>query len=92
MAVHASVRRHAPEIANPIAPNEDNLILGGRSKNFYLGECSGCHVEHPGKAPTGRGNSESSGAPLARGWNGVLRGTDFLGGQAWRAPRSVMFA
>jgi hypothetical protein len=22
MAVHASVRRHAPEIANPVAPNE----------------------------------------------------------------------
>lgn len=49
MAVHASVRRHAPEIANPIAPNEDNLIAGGK---IYLGECSGCHGT-PGKAPTG---------------------------------------
>ena len=49
MAVHASVRRHAPEIANPIAPNEENLIAGGK---IYLGECSGCHGT-PGKAPTG---------------------------------------
>lgn len=40
MAVHASVRRHAPEIANPVAPTEENLIAGGK---VYLGECSGCH-------------------------------------------------
>lgn len=49
MAVHASVRRHAPEVANPVAPNEENLIAGGK---IYLGECAGCHGT-PGKARTG---------------------------------------
>lgn len=46
MAVHASVRRHAPEVPNPVAPTDDNLIAGGK---IYLGECSGCHGA-PGKA------------------------------------------
>jgi mono/diheme cytochrome c family protein len=45
MAVHASVRRHAPEVPNPVAPSDDNLIAGGK---IYLGECSGCHGA-PGK-------------------------------------------
>jgi mono/diheme cytochrome c family protein len=45
MAVHASVRRHAPEVANPVAPTEDNLIAG---RKMYLNECSGCHGT-PGK-------------------------------------------
>ena len=45
-AVHASIRRDAPEIANPIPPTDDNLIEGGR---IYLNECSGCHGA-PGKA------------------------------------------
>ena len=39
-SVHASVRRRAPELANPVAPTEENLIAGGK---IYLGECSGCH-------------------------------------------------
>ena len=39
-AVHASVRRHAPVIANPVLPTTDNLIAGGK---MYLGECAGCH-------------------------------------------------
>ena len=40
MAVHASVRRHAPETPNPIAPTDDNLIASGK---MYLNECAGCH-------------------------------------------------
>ena len=44
-AVHASVRRHAPEQANPISPTDENLIAGGR---MYLNGCSGCHGA-PGK-------------------------------------------
>lgn len=40
MAVHASVRRHAPEIPSPVAPTDENLIAGGK---LYLNECSGCH-------------------------------------------------
>ena len=45
MAVHASVRRNAPEIPNPVAPTNENLIAGGK---IYLGECAGCHGT-PGK-------------------------------------------
>jgi len=44
-AVHASVRRDAPEIPNPVPPTDDNLIAGGK---IYLNECAGCHGE-PGK-------------------------------------------
>lgn len=44
-AAHASVRRRAPEIPNPVAPTDDNLIAGGK---LYLNECAGCHGA-PGK-------------------------------------------
>jgi mono/diheme cytochrome c family protein len=44
-AVHASVRRLAPELPNPIAPSDENLIAGGK---IYLSECDGCHGA-PGK-------------------------------------------
>jgi len=39
-AAHASVRRRTPEIPNPIAPTDENLIAGGK---IYRDECSGCH-------------------------------------------------
>ena len=45
MAVHASVRRQAPNVPNPIPATEDNLIAGGE---IYLNECAGCHGA-PGK-------------------------------------------
>ena len=44
-AVHASVRREAPEMPNPVAPSDQNLIAGGK---MYLNECAGCHGT-PGK-------------------------------------------
>jgi mono/diheme cytochrome c family protein len=47
-AVHASVRRHAPETPNPVPPTDENLIAGG---NIYLNECAGCHGT-PGKPDT----------------------------------------
>jgi mono/diheme cytochrome c family protein len=46
MAVHASVRRHAPAVPNPVQPTEENLIDGGK---MFLNECAGCHGT-PGKA------------------------------------------
>ena len=46
-AVHAAVRRNAPEMSNPIPPTDENLIAGGKQ---YLGECGGCHGT-PGKVP-----------------------------------------
>jgi len=39
-AVHASVRREAPEITNPAPSTEANLIAGGKS---FLNNCAGCH-------------------------------------------------
>jgi thiosulfate dehydrogenase len=39
-SVHASVTRRAPELPNPVAPTDENLIAGGK---IYLGECAGCH-------------------------------------------------
>ena len=47
MAVHASVRRHAPELRNPIEPTDANLISGAK---MYLDECSGC-TGTPGRTP-----------------------------------------
>jgi mono/diheme cytochrome c family protein len=43
--VHASIRREAPEIPNPVPPTDENLIAGGK---FYLNACAGCHGT-PGK-------------------------------------------
>jgi thiosulfate dehydrogenase len=40
LAVHASVRREAPEVPNPVAATDENLIVGGKE---YLGDCAGCH-------------------------------------------------
>jgi mono/diheme cytochrome c family protein len=44
-SVHASVRREAPEVANPFPPTDENLIAGGK---IFLNECAGCHGT-PGK-------------------------------------------
>jgi mono/diheme cytochrome c family protein len=46
MAVHASVRRQAPNLTNPVLADEDSLIAGAK---IYLNECAGCHGT-PGKA------------------------------------------
>jgi mono/diheme cytochrome c family protein len=50
-AVHASVRRSAPDVPNPVEPTDDNLIAGGK---FYLDACAGCHGT-PGKPNNGHG-------------------------------------
>jgi mono/diheme cytochrome c family protein len=39
-AVHASVRRRAPEIPNPVPATDDNLVAGGK---LYSDGCAGCH-------------------------------------------------
>src|SRR5271167_1868161 len=44
--VHASVRRRAPRMQNPLAPTDETLIAGGK---LYLNDCVGCHGA-PGKA------------------------------------------
>jgi mono/diheme cytochrome c family protein len=47
-AVHASVRRRAPDLPNPVPPTDENLIAGGK---IYLDGCAGCHGT-PGKPDT----------------------------------------
>jgi len=39
-AAHASVRRRAPELPNPVPATDENLIAGAR---IYSDECAGCH-------------------------------------------------
>jgi mono/diheme cytochrome c family protein len=39
-SAHASVRRRAPELPNPVPPTDENLIAGAK---IYSEECSGCH-------------------------------------------------
>jgi mono/diheme cytochrome c family protein len=48
-AMDASVSRTAPKMANPVAPDEANLIAGAR---LYIDHCSLCHGDpaHP-KSP-----------------------------------------
>ena len=47
-SVHASVRRLAPEIPNPVPATDENLIAGAK---VYLDGCAGCHGT-PGKLDT----------------------------------------
>jgi len=39
-AVHASVRREARGLQNPLVPTDATLIAGGK---LYLADCAGCH-------------------------------------------------
>lgn len=39
-AVHASIRRNAPELHSPVPPTDVNLITGGR---MYVEQCARCH-------------------------------------------------
>jgi mono/diheme cytochrome c family protein len=39
-SAHASVRRRAPELPNPVPPTDENLIAGAK---IYSDECAGCH-------------------------------------------------
>ena len=49
--VHASVRRRAPNVPNPVLPTDENLIAGGK---IYLEACAGCHGT-PGKPFASKG-------------------------------------
>ena len=80
-AVHASVRRHAPEIPNPFPPTDQNLIAGGK---IYTGECSGCH----GDLDPGKGGSASSLVPSPPQFSTV--GTDYTEAQLfWVAKHGI---
>jgi len=50
-AVHASIRREAPEVPNPVTPTDESLIRGGK---YYADACEGCHGT-PGKPFGSRG-------------------------------------
>jgi thiosulfate dehydrogenase len=40
MALDFSAARRAPQLANPIAPTEENLLAGVK---LFKGDCAGCH-------------------------------------------------
>ena len=46
--IHASVRRTAPKVQNPLPQSDETLIAGGK---LYLNDCVGCHGE-PGQPPS----------------------------------------
>jgi len=80
-AVHASVRRHAPEMPNPVQPTQENLLAGGK---IYLGECSGCH----GELEPGKGGSGSSLVPSPPQFSSV--GTEYTEAQLfWIAKHGI---
>ena len=39
-AVDASTNRHAPEMRNPLSPNEETMVAGA---DLYMNHCAGCH-------------------------------------------------
>lgn len=47
-AVHASVRRRAPALRNPLPAGDATLIAGGK---LYMNDCAGCHGA-PGQPPS----------------------------------------
>jgi len=51
-AVGASVRRRAPEAANPVPVSDENLVAGGK---LYANNCAGCHGNL--KSPEDSGDS-----------------------------------
>ena len=77
MAVHASVRRQAPNIPNPIAATDENLIAGAK---IYLNECAGCHGT-PGKNPMSRIRLTRP-RRACRRWAPVIRRHRFSGWQS----------
>jgi mono/diheme cytochrome c family protein len=59
IGIHASIRRTAPGVQNPLPPGEQTLIAGGK---LYLNDCVGCHGEL-GKPPSQFGASFYPPAP-----------------------------
>lgn len=39
-AMDAATEKHAPDVKNPLAPTEDNVVAGA---HVYLDHCAGCH-------------------------------------------------
>src|SRR5262249_56922484 len=72
-AVHASVRREAPEVPNPFPPSDENLIAGGEG---YLNECAGCHGT-PGKPEGYPGVLVPARPPLSTQGNEITEGQIF---------------
>jgi mono/diheme cytochrome c family protein len=70
-AVHASVRREAPEQPNPFGPSDENLVAGGR---IYQDSCAGCHGS-PGKKDN---DSDTLFPPPPQFW---LEGTQYTEAQ-----------
>ena len=54
-AVHASVRRHAPEMPNPVAPTDDNLIAAIKVYGQHYAICHGTAKGDPSASPVAKG-------------------------------------
>ena len=54
-AIHASVRRRAQRIQNPLPHSDEQLIAGGK---MYLDGCAGCHGR-PGRPARKQNNYRS---------------------------------
>jgi len=57
--VHASVRREAPEMQNPLPATDETTIAGGK---LYVNDCIGCHGT-PGGSPSKFGTAFYPEAP-----------------------------
>ena len=81
--VHASVRRRAPDLPNPVPPTDENLIAGAK---IYSDECAGCHGA-PGK-PDQTGDSLYPPIPQL-----PLVGTSYTEAQIfWIAKHGIRFS
>jgi mono/diheme cytochrome c family protein len=58
-SIHASVRRSASQMQNPLPHSNETLIAGGK---LYLNNCVGCHGE-PGQPPSEFGATFNPPAP-----------------------------
>ncbi|MFZ0735980.1 MAG: c-type cytochrome [Candidatus Acidiferrales bacterium] len=58
-ASDASIARHAPQMANPLTPTDENLLAGAR---LYRDNCAGCHGD-PANMDSSLGDSFNPPAP-----------------------------
>jgi hypothetical protein len=85
-AIHPSVRRRAPELANPFPPTDETLIAGGKILRY---ECAGCHGT-PGEGHGLFRHIVSTSAAIAESRHAIYGSSDLLDREArHRKDRNV---